>query len=183
MTQFNEIQQIKRDFFALRNGVITDTLRKAGSPYKIIFGLNIPQIKEIAQRLGIRNDLAVSLWNNQSTRESMLLAPMLYAPTQFSREMAITWIDESPSTECLDILCHSLLRHTPYAFNLAINLANDTDSPLRRYAGYRILWHYINTNPDDIYSIAKQELSRPQSVASNPARQIIDEIDFLKSYD
>ena len=40
-----QIRQIKSDFFSLRNGEIADTLRKAGSPYKIIFGLQMPQLE------------------------------------------------------------------------------------------------------------------------------------------
>ena len=35
----NEMQIVKRHFFAMRNGIIADTLRRAGSPYHIIFGL------------------------------------------------------------------------------------------------------------------------------------------------
>ena len=52
MSDFNPLQNIKRRFFALRNGVIADTLRRAGSPFKIIFGLNLPQLAEIAAELG-----------------------------------------------------------------------------------------------------------------------------------
>lgn len=181
MTEFNELQQVKREMFALRNGVIADTLRKAGSPYKIIFGLNIPQIKEIAQHLGKRNNLASTLWQNNSTRESMLLAPMLYNVEDFTREMANQWIDEAPTTECIDVLCHSLLRHTPYALDLGKILATDSENPRHRYAGYRLLWHFINKDSDTILQIASQENERLQSVASLPARQIIEEIMFWKS--
>ena len=49
-TSFNEMQTVKRHFFALRNGVIADALRRAGSPFRIIFGLNLPQIAEIAMK-------------------------------------------------------------------------------------------------------------------------------------
>lgn len=181
MKEFNELQQVKREMFALRNGIIADTLRKAGSPYKIIFGLNIPQIKEIALHLGKRNDLASTLWQNNSTRESMLLAPMLYNVEDFSRDMANQWIDEAFTTECIDVLCHSLLRHTSYAYDLGITLASDSENPLHRYAGYRLLWHFINNDNGTIYRIASQESGRCQSVASQPAQQIIEEILFLKS--
>ena len=44
------IRQIKSDFFALRNGVIADKLRSAGCPYKIIFGLTVPQIESVAAK-------------------------------------------------------------------------------------------------------------------------------------
>lgn len=78
MPEYNRMQLIKRRFYAMRNGIIADTLRKAGLGYKIIFGLNLPQITEIASGLTADADLAEELWADRRTRESMLLAPMLY---------------------------------------------------------------------------------------------------------
>ena len=49
--QYNQMQIIKRRFFAMRNGIIADTLRKAGLDYRMIFGLNLPQITDIAADL------------------------------------------------------------------------------------------------------------------------------------
>ena len=44
MAEFNQTQEIKRRFFAMRNGIVADTIRKAGLQDKMIFGLNLPQI-------------------------------------------------------------------------------------------------------------------------------------------
>ncbi len=64
------MQQIKRRFFAMRNGVVADMLRRAGSPFHIIFGLNLPQIVEIASEIPEtqREAMADALWQNRSTR-------------------------------------------------------------------------------------------------------------------
>ena len=72
-----QMQHIKSRFFALRNGVIADRLRKSGSPYKIIFGLMLPQMEQIAGECVPSKELAEMLWNNRSTRESRLLASMV----------------------------------------------------------------------------------------------------------
>ena len=40
----DSIKQIKHNFMAYRNGIVSDTLRKAGMPYNIIFGTQLPQI-------------------------------------------------------------------------------------------------------------------------------------------
>ena len=72
------IQEIKKEFFAMRNGMLGDTLRKAGMPYAVIFGLNIPQLGEIARRAqedtAERDALARELWADTKVRESRLLA-------------------------------------------------------------------------------------------------------------
>ena len=87
-TSFNEMQTVKRHFFAMRNGIIADTLRRAGSPFKIIFGLNLPQLMDIAESTPHSAELATRLWNNSSTRESMLLAPMIYPRDKFDADTA-----------------------------------------------------------------------------------------------
>ena len=41
-TQKGIIAGIRKEFFALRNGMIADTLRKGGLEQKYIFGLQLP---------------------------------------------------------------------------------------------------------------------------------------------
>ena len=111
--KYNPMQTVKREFFAMRNGIISDTYRKAGTVFKIVFGLNLPQLVEIAGRTPHSRELAEALWANTTTRESMLLAPMLIDPETFSEEDARRWIASVCSYEVADILCHRLLRKTP----------------------------------------------------------------------
>ncbi len=180
MTEFNPLQQIKRRFFALRNGVIADTLRKGGSPFRIIFGLNVPQIADIARETGPDEDLARALWNNTSTRESMLLAPMLMDPAAVTPERAAGMIDRSPCAEVTDMLCHRLLRHAPDAFQLACGLAR-SQSDMRRYAAMRLLWHFIGGHTQEqTLALARSEASRQCPLTLQPARQIVDEIEFMR---
>ncbi len=179
MTEFNEFQQIKRRFFAMRNGIIADALRRGGSPFKIIFGLNLPQIKDIAAELGVRPDLAKWLWDNSSTRESMLLAPMLLDAASLTSDDASLMVTQSPSTEIIDSLCHSLIRHSPHAYLWGMKWAAN-DSPLLRYAAMRLLWHHIAAHATEIRSIAESEMLKNDNLTAGIARQIVEEIDFLQ---
>lgn len=180
MTQFNEFQTIKRRFFAMRNGIIADRLRKAGSPYKIIFGLNLPQIDEIASATPHTMEIASALWQNTSTRESMLMAPMVVPRGQFTIDMACEWIDASLSQECSDVLCHKLLKHLPYR-NELIRILMDSDSTPRHYTAMRLLWHSLASDPAACRALADSELRRNDPTTSPLARQIIDELDFIAS--
>lgn len=136
--RFGRMQQVKRHMFAMRNGVISDTMRKAGSTFKVIFGLNLPQIIEMAQVFGPDPELARELWANTATRESMLLAPMLIPAADFGEAEARQWIETVPCIEVADILCHRLLRHTPYAQTLATDLCLHATG-LRQYTGLRLM--------------------------------------------
>lgn len=161
----------------MRNGIIADALRRGGSPFKIIFGLNLPQIKEIASSIGQRPDLAKWLWDNSSTRESMLLAPMLLDPSSVDTAAAALMVEESPSTEIIDSLCHSLLRHSPHAYQWGLDWASNGTSKLR-YAAMRLLWHHIAAHADEIRPIAEAEMQKGENLTSGIARQLVDEIDF-----
>ena len=175
---FNIMQLVKRRLFAMRNGLIADTLRRAGSPFKIIFGLNIPQIVEIADEFGKNQELADRLWENRSTRESMLLAPMLMNPEDVTTSKAIEMIKESPSAEITDSLCHKLLRQLPFSFELALQLSQEPDD-MSKYAAIRLLWHHISTHSDEIKPIAEKEYNRGCRLTQMPALQLIEEIQFL----
>lgn len=128
MAAFNDMQMVKRRFFAMRNGVIADMLRRAGSPYRIIFGLNLPQIAEIAADCGRNASLARRLWANSTTRCSRLMAPMLMDAADFSRDEVIKMALEIADSETADIFCHRFLRHYPDAPSIAVEIYASAES-------------------------------------------------------
>ncbi|MDE6157359.1 MAG: DNA alkylation repair protein [Muribaculaceae bacterium] len=150
---YSPMQTVKRRFFAMRNGIIADTLRKAGSPFSIIFGLNLPQIADIAEMTGKDTTLAEQLWSNNTTRESMLLAPMIVEAESFTYDDARRWVLSVPALEVADILCHRLLRHLPFAWELAEDLCG-SDAPLAGYTALRLAFNLVATNPDRAIAIA-----------------------------
>lgn len=156
---FNEMQTVKRRMYAMRNGVIADTLRKSGSPFRVIFGLNLPQLVEIAAGIGKDKDMAVRLWDNNATRESMLLAPMLMPAGDFTIEEALRWCSQVPAFEVADILCHRLLRHEPYALDLAKKLISDECS-MMHYTGVRLMCNIAPRYPDEANRIGEAEMAR-----------------------
>ena len=157
-TSFNDMQTVKRNFFAMRNGVIADTLRRSGSPFRIIFGLNLPQISEIALRSPHGREMAERLWANSTTRESMLIAPMLVERDNFAIEDARRWIAEIPAEEVSDVLCLKLLKHMPYAPALADELAESAER-MSRYTGLRLKFNLLNDDPSDAMRYAEKMLT------------------------
>lgn len=134
--------KIKQRFFTFRNGLLADMLRRQGvSPHRTIFGLNVIQLREIAAETGCNPGLAEELWADTSVRESRLLAPMIAEPTAES----LGWLDQVQSAEEADLLCHSLLRRCPGAFDAATARLND-DRPLVQYGALRLLLNLANSS-------------------------------------
>ena len=141
-TGYSEMQLIKRRFFAMRNGVIADALRKGSIDYPIIFGLNIPQIAEIADEQDARPELAEQLWADVRTRESRLMAPMVYPVAMLSRDDAERWLTSARNVETADILCHRLLRHHPDAVDIALAYGDNPDA-ITRYTARRLMLNLL----------------------------------------
>lgn len=136
------IGNIRKAFYALRNGMIADTLRKGGLKQKYIFGLQLPQIKEIADRFRPASEeeaakIAESLWADQECREARLLACYLMPPASTSIEKATEWAEGVGTREEADILAFRLLRYLPFKADIAEELAT-SDSNLRKYTAEAI---------------------------------------------
>lgn len=133
----SKIAEVKRRIYALRNGVVADVLRRAGAPYRMVYGVNLPQLRSIAAETGSDCGLARRLWADAATRESVLLAPMVMPPDEFPIEEARQWLATAPSAEAVDVLCLCLLGHMPYVGQLADEAAA-ASSPLMRHAAMRL---------------------------------------------
>ena len=109
------MQEIKQLFFTYRNGAVADTLRRYGTPHKMIFGLDVPRIAEIARGLPPSTELADRLWKDSDVRESRLLATYLFPVAEVTEEKALTLASECRTQEEADMLAFRLLKRLPYA--------------------------------------------------------------------
>ncbi len=109
----SEVSEIRRRFFAMRNGIVADALRKAGDPHKMIFGLQLPQLREIAEAVGRDNhDLGLYLWKEDAeSREARLLACHIIPPASLTEEEWENMADSVATREEADILAFRLLRY------------------------------------------------------------------------
>lgn len=161
-----ELREVKQRFFALRNGLLADMLRKqCAAPHKLIFGLNIPQLREIAAEAGTDPALGRELWADADCRESRLLAPMVMAPDAD----AFGLMREVRTPEEADILCHRLLRRCPGAVAEAEAALTDAD-PMVRYCGLRLL---LNLLPEAREAARRAADTVPfHPLTDGPVRQI-----------
>lgn len=104
-----------KQFFAYRNGMLADAIRQAGCPCARIFGLNVPQLAQIARQYGHNDELAHRLWAEKECRESRLLACYLFDPDKVSKQKALDLIDDIQSIEEADMLAFRLLKRLPTA--------------------------------------------------------------------
>ena len=133
---------LRKEFYALRNGMIADTLRKGGLEQKYIFGLQLPQIKEISVRFRPETDsdaaeLARALWADRECREARLLACHMMPPALIGADEASEWACDVRTREEADIIAFRLLRYLPFASDIAERLSTSEET-LRKYTAEAI---------------------------------------------
>lgn len=128
MQSSEKMKSVKHLFMTYRNGIVADSLRKAGMPYGVIFGLQLPQLREIARSIGDDIDLARELWRDRNVRESRLLALAIFPAPSLSLEEARSMALDVQTREEADLLPFLLLRHTPHIPALLTSLADGSSS-------------------------------------------------------
>lgn len=154
MINSDEMKRVKHLFMTYRNGIIADSLRKAGMPYRVIFGLQLPQIRQIATDLKAclseetLTELARTLWLDCNVRESRILAMAIFPPDRLKESDAKIMASEILTREEADMLSFLLIRHTPHLSALISYLESVKPlSPTQEYtkeALYRFLPDFNN---------------------------------------
>lgn len=173
-------RQIRQEFFVYRNGLLADTLRNAGDIHKMIFGLNLSQITDIAKRFDANENVATELWNSRNSRECRLIAPMIFPIEKLSKDTAIQWITDTENYEVADNLCHKLLRYADFASEICSMFIDGTD--MQRYIAMRLAINLLaigkTIDTDTMRQLATNEINNKTS--NTPlAINLIEEIDEI----
>ena len=142
MNNRDTLKQTRKTFFAYRNGIVADTLRRNGDPHELIMGCQLTDVMTIAQNLGTNAELAEAFWSDRKHRECRMIAPMLYPATSMTMKTAMTWALDVESNEIADILCHQLLRRLDYAQAMVRELLKHEKQQVR-YTAFRLLLNIL----------------------------------------
>jgi hypothetical protein len=118
------------------NGVASAAMRKSGLSYKVNFGLDAVNIREIAGQYSPDAALAEKLWLEHA-RECQILATLLYPKEAFTPEKADSWLDACFLPELTEQLCFNLLQHLDFAPSKAIEWISQPDEQ-RKIGGYTL---------------------------------------------
>ena len=181
------LREMRKEFFAFRNGIVADKLRKAGDPHSVIMGCLLVDIQGIAKRFRENIDdmeqlvaIANELWSDTNSRECRLAAPMLYPAELMTLEDALQWCETVETIEVADNLCHKLLRHISDADSLFRQLIVE-EHPLVKYTGYRLLLNLLlmgKVQPTiSLRAVVKTEANQAQAPLKSLLKDILEELD------
>ena len=151
------IRQIKAQLRLFMNGVLSQSLREKGLQYRLIFGVELPRLKEIAAGYEQDHELAQALWN-EDIRECKILAAYLQPTDTFDSELADFWMESVHNTELADYLSMILFRRLPYASQKAFQWMA-SENRMEAYTGFRLMSHLFT-----LYGTEMNERSRNEFV-------------------
>lgn len=140
------VKKAKHLFMTYRNGIVADVMRKSGADTRVVFGLQVPQISEIARNLKAEISssednaedmtvaLADALWADKNVRESRLLACWLFTPGDVTTDKVSEMFKSLVTREEADILCFRILNKLGNKSEIAdclheqINVLKSTES-------------------------------------------------------
>ena len=163
------IREIKSKFRLFMNGVISQSLREKGLQYRLIFGIELPRIKEIAAQYEPDHELAQALWK-EDIRECKILAAYLQPVESFYPEIADIWLEQIHNTELADYVCMALFRRLPYASQKAFQWIASEDR-MAVYTGFRLITHLFG-----IWGAAMNERSCDEFVDQAAAAMDSDDL-------
>lgn len=175
MTNDEILRNARHSFFAYRNGIVADALRKNGDPHTMIMGCQLTDIATIAAAITPSKEVAEAFWADSKHRECRLIAPMLYPTDEMTEHCAMQWAQSVECEEVADVLCHRLLRQLSFAQQMAEALLGST-SPLEKYTGARLLLNLLIANKVQKTDALKARLKAEYATANRRLRALIADI-------
>lgn len=124
------INSIKRSFRRYMNGAAAASMREKGLRYGVNWGISLTNLRQMAAGYQQDEALASALWNEKS-RECRILATMLMPPSRFDTDTAERWMGEIDTNEMAEQLAFNLLRHVPFALEMALAEVGSANSYAR----------------------------------------------------
>ena len=132
-----KLKRIKQSFRLRMNGVASQSMREKGANYKINWGINLMELRQMANDYGKDYSLAIELWK-EDIRECKILATLIMPADKVLPEIVDLWMEQTPTQEIAEMAAFNLYQHLNYAPLLAYQwVASDKD--IYQVCGFQLL--------------------------------------------
>lgn len=136
-TLAEQLRGVKQELHAMMNGPVSNSMRSMGLNYKVIFGVELPRLQQIAETLPHTAELAAALWK-ENIRECRLLAGMLMPPNEFDWDLAEVWVEQMHYAEEAECTVMHLFARLDGASDKVFAWIS-SDEPMHRACGFMLL--------------------------------------------
>ncbi len=122
----------------------------------MIFGVEIPKLKQIAASYKSDKILAEALWE-EDVREMKILATMLFPPDKLTKEAADRWVTGIVNQEIREQICKNLFQEVDFSDDLVREWARSDDESVRT-TGYWLFARLCIIRSESVHGIDMDEL-------------------------
>ncbi len=108
------VKEIKRGFMLQMNGVASASMREKGIDKYLNWGIQLPALKDIANKYGRDYDLAIALWK-ENVRECKILATMMMPPECMSADLISVWMEQTLTLEIAEYATFNVYQYVDNA--------------------------------------------------------------------
>ena len=163
-----KLKEIKQSFRLYMNGVTAQSLRDKGVNYHLNWGVSLQHLQEMAAEIKAEghtpaefHELSILLWK-ENIRECKILATMLMTADTFPADLAMLWVEQTPTQEVAELAAMHLYQHLPYAKDMALQLIAQPYE-MAQLQGYCILAHLFSNNTEFTESEINEIIDQAQS--------------------
>lgn len=132
------------------NGVTAQSLRNKGVNYHLNWGVSLQHLQEMTAEIKAEShtpaelhELSILLWK-ENIRECKILATMLMPAEEFPADLAMLWVEQTPTQEIAELAAMNLYQHLPYAKDMALQLIAQPYE-MAQLQGYCIMARLLST--------------------------------------
>ncbi len=119
---------------AAQNRQVSDMLRNAGMKYKVIYGLSMADLRNIASRFYPDRELADDLWE-RDIRETKIISLLVDDPERVTKEQVINRAEEFDNIELAEQASGYFFPKLPFATDIVETLCQ-SNNEITRAAGF-----------------------------------------------
>lgn len=145
-----KLKEIKQSFRLYMNGVTAQSLRDKGVNYHLNWGVSLQHLQEMTAEIKTEghtpaelHELSILLWK-ENIRECKILATMLMPAEEFPADLAMLWVEQTPTQEIAELAAMNLYQHLPYAKDMALQLIAQPYE-MAQLQGYCIMARLLST--------------------------------------
>jgi 3-methyladenine DNA glycosylase AlkD len=100
-------------------------------------GVTVTELRALARELGRSHELAAGLWGS-GVHEARILASLVEEPAAVDERQLDEWAAAFDSWDVCDQVCQNLVRHTPFAWDRALEWSGRPETFVKR-AGFAVM--------------------------------------------
>ena len=131
------LEDILQHLNTLQNPEAVKGMAKFGINPEKNLGISVTILRKYAKEIGKNHALALQLWTTE-IRDARLLASLIDEPTKVTPQQMDIWVSDFNSWDLCDTCCGELFDKTPYAYEKALQWAEQQPEFVKR-AGFALM--------------------------------------------